>query len=117
MTTRPWYIWFSALAFMILWGDTSLKVKYHRDTRVHWPGALWNGVRLWGLHIMILPLVSLHLILLVLTTIDNVLSSHITESIPRDVWPYILLLLIYINGVYITIKHIEWRHKNIPHLL
>ena len=39
---KTWYVWFSLLAFMYLWGDTSRRIKYTKRGRKEGGYELWS---------------------------------------------------------------------------
>jgi len=106
----PWYIWFSVFAFIFLWSDTTRRLKLNRSYRSIWYRALGNAFKLWLCYI-ILPIPIIGFI------IDRVfirLSSP--ESFIYEWAPVLILIPIYLGGVYVAYKHFIWRSKNMPHL-
>lgn len=111
MNNKPWYIWFSVFAFMIVWGDTARRIKYNRDNWEFWPGALWNGLRLWIFYVMFIPV-----------TFGTITGNLFLRDAPSDSTAFNLialatLTLIYLGGVRATYQHYKWRKDKIYHLI
>jgi len=100
---RPWYIWFSLLALALLWGDTARRIKGFRDGNfVLWNRACGNFLKLITIY-FIIPMFLIPLLT------NFIFGVYIAVNI--------LLAIIYFLGVFATCKHIDWRNKNISHLL
>ena len=112
--TKPWYIWFSLVAFVILWGDTARRIKVMKggywDNFDLWLRACGMSFKLWVLHLFV-PLA-------VLASLANYLLRDVPEeSLVPEIVMLMILLVIYFLNVYSTYKLVLWRNKNIPHLL
>lgn len=111
---KPWYIWFSVLALFTLSGDTSRRIKLSNknfgDNFDLWLKACGHILKLIVLYVFI-PLFMLS------TIADRLLRDVPSDSIIMDIAVSIILLIVYFLGVYATYKHVNWRNKNIPHLL
>jgi hypothetical protein len=118
MSKKPWYIWLSIPAFMLLTWDTSKRIHappFHnpftlmRDSErflLQIKSSL-NVIVLWACLVM-LPMVSFILYDALLSNKYPQLSSMVGA---------VLFVSLYLLGVYATYKHVIWREKNISHLL
>ena len=109
---KPWYIWFSAVAFMLLWSNTTRQIKYEKSKRHMWPRACWNGLKLWGTYVMFIPISSLVLLGRLATFITHMISVNLNLEIVATILSLYVLLAIYLGGVYATYKHYIWRKEN-----
>ena len=110
---KPWYIWFSAIAFMFLWSNTTRQLKYEKSKRHIWPRACWNGLRLWCTYVMFIPIFSLVLFGRLATFIINMFSLNLNLEIVANIVLLCALLAMYLGGVYATYRHYIWRKENI----
>jgi hypothetical protein len=113
-----WYIWLSIPAFVLLWGDTSKRIirsqrKFSLDipndskkTNL-WISALGNIFKLAILDLLI-PGFGFAVLIDWSANFNPVLSV---------VFNFVALLSLYLLGVYTTYAHVQWREKNIKHLL
>jgi uncharacterized membrane protein YbjE (DUF340 family) len=102
----PWYIWFSILAFAILWANTKKQaILYDKTGRLHMRAL---GQLFKWFFIMVSPVVLLGVVLGVL------LSS--ADPFIREMSLFAPLILLYVLGIFSTYKHAQWRKKNILHL-
>ena len=112
---KPWYIWFSVVAFMLLSGDTARRIKFSPKNVGLWNRASIHIMKLWGFYVMFIPICLAIILGLVL---EAILSNGVVEgSIVEAVVIYIVLLAIYCMGIYATYRHSKWRNENIAHLL
>ena len=110
-----WYAWFSVPAFLLLFFDSSIRVLFCKPLYEIKDGhklnlnirLFGNAFLLWGIHLMILPLLFVALI--------NWLSRIAPYLHLISDW--LNLFFIYSIGIYITYKHTMWRKENIPHYL
>jgi len=108
---KPWYIWLSVLAFVFLWSDSSRRLKFSRKNLGLWYRSVGNALKLWSVYVMIIP-ISFGIFM------DRVILRNVpNESLLYEIMISILLLLVYIGGVYATYRHSVWRKENISHLL
>ncbi len=107
MKRKPWYIWFSIFAFVILWATTegdfesTWKDKHKFNL---WLKALGNGIKLMILF-FIFPI-----------AIFPIAFEHLTPLFPQLIpaREYIEIGILYFVGVYITYRLAFWRAKNMP---
>ena len=112
MKSKPWFVWFSVLAFIAIWADTSRKILHSKNKffdfandsmRLNiWFSALWNAFSsLLGLIISVILL--------------GVVFSYLSLAFPfiTKALVVVLNLTLYLLGVFITYRHIEWRKKNL----
>ena len=115
----PWYIWFSAPAFLLLWGDTSRRIKvfgksYDRSVKnatydrfILWNRAVLVAAKLWGGYFMFATFAVAY--------ISGIIFQYF--GLPPGYGAMPALIYMYLMGVYITRKLYFWRKKNIPNLL
>lgn len=114
MINKPWYIWFSVVAFLLLSIDTERKIMFNRVYRSLWNSASWNLVKLWGIYIMLLPLLSGILLSYLVDMILRLFSVYVPEdSLINSVMQLVLFIFIYVGGVYATYRHALWRREHI----
>ena len=112
---KPWYIWLSIPAFILLWGDSSRRIMFGKPYYNINDGHKINlGARFWG-NTFILWVGHL----MILLPIFAMLMSRINRAAPSLslITEWTTFILAYLLGVYITYKHAIWREKNIPHYL
>jgi len=108
---KPWYIWFSILAIIFLWGDTSRRIKFSGKNMGLWTRAVGNIAKLSVFYI-ILPL------LLFGALIDRLVMRNVSiGSLSYELGVFAVLFIVYFFGVYATYRHSVWRKENISHLL
>jgi len=108
---RPWYIWFSIFSFMFLWGDTSRRIKVIRDGN----SDLW--LRACGNFFKLVLVYIFGSILLAAFVAHLVFGEVARGSIAETQSGLIVTIALYFGSVIATCKHIDWRDKNILHLV
>ena len=117
---KPWYIWFSLLALIILSGDTAVRVKFMKG---YWENFdLWIRAcgflsKLWFLYLFIPSGVLTFLSGYILSLADYFIPSASQHPLTQEILDSLVFLVIYLLNVYSTYKLVLWRNKNIPHLL
>ena len=108
---KHWYIWFSILAFILLWSDTTKRLKFSRENIKRWHRSLKNALKLWCFYVMLIP-ISFAVLMdrLFLRSVPN-------ESIHYEIMIVVVLVLIYLGGVRATYRHSVWRKENIADLI
>jgi len=107
---RPWYIWLSLFGFALLCADTSRRIKIKKGNFILWNRACGNIIKLIILY-AIAPIVILYgLAALIFRDIE--LGATASEIVNL-----IILVMLYFIGVVAVCKHVDWRMKNISHLL
>jgi len=117
MKKKPWYIWLSFLAFMFLAAHSNYHIwKYAWKNKIsllddqsawfRFCGHLYTGLVIVR---MMLPLSVLMILYTLNETRWEVLSTIIAE--------WLNLIFVYFLGVYLARKHMQWREKNIAHML
>jgi len=76
--------------------------------------ALWkffgHAMGTWFVVVMLPGIFLGHLIELV--------GSHLeVGSLLEIIWGYSIVVLLYFSGVYATYRHVQWREKNMSHIL
>jgi len=111
---KPWYIWLSIFALATLCSDTSRRIKFS-GASIGDNFALSNKASVHSLKLIVLYII---LPIVLYGSMANILISRFPGyPLLPEIVVTILLLLIYLMGVYATYKHIHWREANIPHLL
>ena len=102
---KPWYIWFSIPALLLLWGDTSRRIKVLKDNNLErWTKACWNLCKISVL-VIVLPLfISGHLI-------SIITGDMVAEPLMQEIIASILLIQLYFQGVISAHRHAAWRKK------
>jgi len=113
---KTWFIWLSIVGFILLWGDTTRRLKFRKIVSGGqfglWTRACGNMLKLFVLYI-ILPIVIL----------GNLISFLLNDifvmeySLAQEIIMSIFLLIVYFFGVYATHQHASWRRKNMSNLL
>ena len=112
---KTWYIWFSLLAFMFLWGDTSRRIKYTKRGRKEGGYELWskacNNFFRMGCFYFFLPII--------ITSIfaNIILWIFSNNQMVGEILSFFIFIIIYLSGIVITDKHKQWRDENIFHLI
>jgi len=114
MKKKPWYIWLSFPAFMFLAGDSQHRISKYAKKNKNF-SRLDNQASLTG---NILGLVFLRLLLpaSVLLYVYH-LNETRWEVLGTTSAEVIQFICIYVLGVHIAYKHVQWREKHIAHLL
>ena len=111
---RPWYIWFSFLAIVILWGDTTKRINANRnsldDFYTTWFQAVWNLVSSM-VGFVFLPFGILGFIA------DRIFYDYPNDSIQMEIVGTTAFIAFYFCGVYAAHRHAKWRKENIADLL
>jgi len=108
---KPWYIWLSLLAFLILWGDTGRRIKareFNQDFDL-WMSACGNFFKL-SLFYTIVPFI-------LFSVLVRILGEAFNDPIVSNITISLFLIALYFLGVFITYRHSVWREENIYHLL
>jgi len=115
MGKKPWYIWLSLPAFMLLFFDSGLRSRHYE-----WKNkiSVLDGKSVWFIfvgHALLMWLVFLGIPLTVL--------GRLTPWIERQTFPLEIILgiawwfALYFTGVYATYRHVQWRNKHMSHIL
>lgn len=108
---KPWYIWFSIFALIFLWGDTSRKIKSSRENLGLWKHAVGNMAKV-SIVWTVLPLIIVGILA------DRLILRNFPEQpIVFELVNIMILLALYLGGVYATYKHSVWRKENISDLI
>lgn len=114
---KPWQMWLSLLGFMILMGDTSMRIKVPSMS----DNEYLDSLGLWGKacgNFFVLVIPSIFVPLALTYVFARIFFPDVAEgSIEYELVAGVRLLFMYIAGVYATYRHSVWREKNISHLL
>jgi len=114
MTNKPWYIWFSIFAFLVLWSDTTRKLKYTREYLGLWYRATGNLLKLSCVYILFIPIASTMLLGYLAEGLSRLLSIEVSNQyIVDNIFASIIFIFIYFGGVYATYRHALWRREHI----
>jgi len=104
---KPWYIWFSFIALVVLCIDTIGRVSFLSKS---WGMAIGNMFKIATLYMMI-PLI------LLIPISSLLLIFFPTSYLIQNIVLYMCFIGIYLSGVYGTCEHVIWRKENMPDLL
>lgn len=101
---RPWYIWLSVPAFLVLAFVTNIRALCKKPFRLtRWLHILGKVLFLF-VFVLMLPMIALHLVLTLLTSVSSVF-----------LWVDMVAVLVYfyIIGVYMNTSLVRWAQINL----
>lgn len=114
MKNRPWYIWFSLIAFFILCADTSnqimnaiKKIFFVSDPRLSLFFKLTGHTLGLTFGYIFLPMIPFSIIYEYSLGMNHTLALAVR---------CVQFAVLYLLGVYATCKHVEWRNRYLPAL-
>jgi len=116
MKRKPWYIWLSLPAFVLLILDTGRRsVSYERKNKI----SVLDGKSVWFIFVgNAFALIFLLFIVpsFLFTTLFRLNETYwgIIGTTGAEVIDFIR---VYLCGVYATYRHVQWRDKHMPHIL
>ena len=116
MKKKPGYIWLSIPAFMILVANSNYRIsKYTRKNKISKfdDRSAWTRfvTHMWGQMFvrLLLPTIFVMILFHLNETRWGILGTTNAEMVQ--------FICVYLLGVYIAYKHVQWREKNISHML
>lgn len=111
---RPWYIWFSILAGLILIIDSSWRILF--SSKEQYEQKYMKSVLVINSNgQMLLFTIRIMIPLILLTILYELLGENNIEL--RLLVSFMQIPVAYFSGVYATYKFSEWRQKHLAHLL
>jgi len=109
-----WYKWFSFLALAALLWDTSRRIKLSAP-------SFWDRFDLWNravFNIWKIFIIYIIIPIIVFSVLVGYIFGDVAEySVLSQAVGILIVVFVYLVGVYATHRHILWRERNIPHLL
>jgi len=118
MRKKPWYIWLSVPALLVLSFTTAGYVS--RYEKVHNIGIFNSSSFYWKargnsfLLILVVIMLPLAFFMLIFLAAEYYAGRGSFFAILVN---GIMLIFLYLSGVYATYRHVQWRERNIPHML
>ena len=119
MIKKSWYIWLSIPMFVFLWSNTLRHISSIRRKTKHMPNDCWKAENLWfkvlGVTLKLWVFNIIMPVVLVLMTI-SIIGNNFVESYNQYlaiILRAIILITLYLSGVYATYKYNVWCKKNI----
>jgi len=106
---KPWYIWFSFLAFLILSIDTLRRCKFFNIIKGIDSKLIEAAINIFALFAIF---VMLPFILFSIAT-NLALQAVVEGSAVHSITIYARIPMFYLSGVYATYRHFIWRTKNL----
>jgi len=111
MNKKPWYIWFSIFAFIVLWADMARRVKLSPKNSGLWSRASLNTIKYFLVYAIAPMVVTLYLLYF---TVGRNLSE---DSAALELVYAVVLVVLYLGGICAAYKLSVWRKTNLAHLL
>ena len=111
---KPWYIWLSLPAFMILWGDTVRRLMTSKNKDIIGKGLVFN---MWLKALGNMFAIVICCLMLPMLLFAVLLNATASNGIVYVVVSYSALICLYFLGVYATYRHAFWRENNISQIL
>lgn len=110
---KPWYIWLSFIALVVLSRDTSRRIS-HSPKFSEFSGWERGATYIFktAVFYVLIPsfCIAIPVGILFITLFPDL---YLAENIAISIWYFVL----YLSGVRATYKHVIWRKENIPDLL